>query len=34
MGKKFGLIAQRYPHSVSKAYFDEKFFSGRLRDYR
>lgn len=31
--KKFGLIGKAVNHSYSKAYFDEKFFREKLRDY-
>ena len=34
MEKKFGLIGKVVSHSYSKAYFDEKFFREKLRDYR
>jgi shikimate dehydrogenase len=33
MEKKFGLIGLTVSHSLSKAYFDEKFFRDGLRDY-
>src|SRR5882672_4239289 len=33
MEKKFGLIGEMVSHSLSKAYFDEKFFRDGLRDY-
>jgi len=33
MEKKFGLIGSTVSHSLSKAYFDEKFFNEGLRDY-
>lgn len=33
MKKKFGLIGKAVSHSYSKAYFDEKFFREKLRDY-
>jgi shikimate dehydrogenase len=33
MKKKFGLIGKVVSHSYSKAYFDEKFFREKLRDY-
>ncbi|MFZ9981112.1 MAG: shikimate dehydrogenase family protein [Cyclobacteriaceae bacterium] len=33
MKKKFGLIGRAVSHSYSKAYFDEKFFREKLRDY-